>query len=136
MKFKLRKLISFSLILSVIAIFYSFSDNFLSTPSRRRSIGQIKQEIAETLGIILNQNSKMIESIAHNQQEIYRAIIQLANNEKNSPLVKASKRELEESLNKLKIIKDDNDKHMSKIVEFFKMARTNFIEKDKNKERC
>lgn len=136
MKFKLKKLVSFSIILSVIAIFYSFSDNFLSTPSRRRSIGQIKQEVAETLGMLLNQNSKMIEAIAHNQQEIYRAIIQLANNEKNAPIVKASKKELEECLNKLKIIKDDNDKHMSKIVEFFKMARTNFIEKDKNKERC
>lgn len=130
-----KKLLKFSFIFSFILVGFIFCENFLKNTSRGRSIGQVKKEIAENLISILNQSSKTIELLAKSQVEVYNAIAQLVNSDKDSKLVKSSKKELEISLEKLNLIKEDNDKYIAKLLDFLKLAKSNFVEKIESKER-
>lgn len=133
----IKNLLTFSTILSCILISYIFCDNFLSSLNKRSpSIGHIKKEIAETLVSILHQSSRIIELLARSQISAYGAITQIANNDKDSKLVKANKNELENTLVSLKKIKEENDKYINEVIEFLKLANTNFIKKTENRERC
>lgn len=134
----IKKVFKFGAIFLCWFIGYLFCNNFLNGFGKKRSssIGQIKNEIAETFITILNQSSKTIEFLAKSQIETYKAISELINNDKESKLIKANKQDLENTLIKLKALKEDNDKYIAKIIEFLKLANANFIEKTESKERC
>lgn len=134
-----KKLLKFSVIFSFVLVSFIFCSGFLRSPNKTKSIGQVKKEIAESLIDILNQSSKTIELLAKSQIKVYDAIAQLVNSDKDSKLVKANKKDLENSLEKLSLVKENNDIYINKVVEFLKLANLNFVEKvenkDENKER-
>lgn len=77
--------------------FWCAAENFLVTekPERRKTPGQLKQDIVESMGTLLEKKIETVEIIAQSQQVLCKRIRAIADNDKDSEFKNAKIRDLQ-----------------------------------------
>lgn len=119
----------FKLLLLVVsmAVFWCMAESFLVTekPERRKTPAQIKQEIAESMGNLLERKIETIETIAQIQQVLCKHIRALAENDKNSEFKNAKIRDLQGILKTLHQENERCERELAVEKRFLSTLRSN-----------
>ena len=108
----MHRYIKILLVLVSMAVFWCLGESFLvqEKMERRKTPGQLKQEIAEVLADIVEQESAAIETKAQIQQVICKLIRSIAENDTTTTLKKAKVRDLQSLLRLIRQEKERSDK--------------------------
>jgi len=90
--------------------------------------GQLKQKVAETYEVALRQSSKIAELNALVQQELHEHIAKLINDDVASIFKTYSVSELNNYYEKLKLVTEENEKDMSRLMRALNGLKSNFGE--------
>ncbi len=102
--------------LTCMGVFWCFSENFLMTekPPRPRSGQQVKQDIIEVMGTLVEQESIAIETKAQIQRAFFNHIKAGADGDKKSLFARASTKQLEQLL---KMLRQEEERYRREQVE-------------------
>ncbi len=112
------------LCLGISGVGWLLAESFLAAPLRRRSMQQIKQDIVELFGAIIEKESKSIELKARVQQEACLRIRTLAENDKKSFFARASSAELQAYVQRLKKAHDALDQEVRELQQLLYYIQT------------
>lgn len=90
--------------------------------------GQLKQKIGETYELVLRQTSKTAEINALIQQELHEHIAKLINDDATSLFKTYSVGELNNYYEKLKIVTEENERDISRLIGSLNGLKSNFAE--------
>lgn len=125
----LKNAFRISIITGTIVTGWCLAEDFLvpaepvSVDRKRVSGSALKQEIGELCGQLIHQSSKQIELLAQAQQELYNRVAELMGSDKKAYLNRASRAELQKSLEELKKIKQNLKLEYEKLykqIQFFR----------------
>ncbi len=104
------------ILLTCMGVFWCFSDSFLVTekPQRPRSAQQLKQDIIEVMGTLVEQESIAIETKAQIQRAFFNHIKACADGDKKSLFTRASTKQLQQVL---KTLRQEEERYRKEQVE-------------------
>jgi len=88
------------IIIASMGFFWCLAESFLvpDKAERRKTPSQLKQDIADSLGTLLEKKIELVQTITHIQQVLCKQIRAIAENDRNSEYKNAKVRELQSRL--------------------------------------
>lgn len=126
----MHRFIKLSLFCISTAVFWCMAENFLVSekPERRKTASQLRQEIVELMGDVLELESAYVETKGQIQQVLCKHIRSLAENDKKSSFAKAPLCDLQQSLKMLRQEKSRYEKELAHEKRFLAQLRANLAQ--------